>query len=288
MNNITNSMFQSIKAALQKAPSQSLQKNILKLEVGNNYVVRLLPNVKDPEKTFFHYYTVGWTSYSTGQYVSALSPATFGERDPITEARYRILKSNTETPEMKKKADTIKRIEKWLVNAYVVKDPKNPDNNGKVMIIRYGKQLQKIIADAIEGEDSEQFGARIFDMSEYGCNLNIKVEKQGDYPTYVTSKFSPPKSIDGLNDAKIEEIYKNTYDLSSVIPSKSQEELVNLLEEHFYCNTTASKVSNESAVQAVEDPYTNKKPVASVETTSDSDDIDDDKVKELLEGLDNL
>ena len=34
----------------------------------------------------------------------------------------------------------------------------NPDNNGKVKILRYGKQLQKIITEAIEGEDAEEFG----------------------------------------------------------------------------------------------------------------------------------
>jgi hypothetical protein len=277
-------MFESIKATLQKAPSQSLQKNILKLEVGNNYVVRLLPNIKKPEKTFFHYYTVGWTSYGTGQYVSALSPTTFNERDPIIEARYRILRDNTESAELKKKADTIKRIEKWLVNAYIVKDPKNPDNNGKVMIIRYGKQLQKIIADAIEGEDSEQFGPRIFDLSENGCNLNIKVEKQGDYPTYVTSKFSPPKAIEGMTDEKVEEIYKNTFDLTSVIPTKSYDDLTTLLDEHFYCKT--SKTHNENQVSS---PIEDSPSIVSTNVTSTSDDgIDDDKVKELLEGLDDL
>jgi hypothetical protein len=281
MNNITNSMFESIKAALQKAPAQSSSKNILKLEVGNTYTVRLLPNVKNPEKTFFHYYTVGWTSYSTGQYVSALSPSTFGERDPIVEAKYRIQRSNAESPELKAKADTIRRIEKWLVNAYIVKDPKNPENNGKVMIIRYGKQLQKIIADAIEGEDSADLGPRIFDLSENGCNLNIKVEKQGDYPTYVSSKFSPPKAIEGMTDAKAQGIYTETFDLVSVIPTRSYDEMVTLLDEHFYCktNSKSSVVEDEPEVQAVRE---------AAAPSNDIDEISDEKVKELLTGLDDI
>jgi len=280
MNSISNSMFQSIRSALQKAPTQSLSKNILKLEVGNNYVVRLLPNTKSPEKTFFHYYTIGWTSYSTGQYISALSPATYNERDPINEAKYRILRSNTESPELKKKAETIKRIEKWLVNAYIIKDPKNPENNGKVMILRYGKQLQKIIADAIEGEDAAELGPRIFDLSENGCNLNIKVEKQGDYPTYVTSKFSAPKAVEGMTETRSEEIYKNTYDLSSVVPARSYEELTTMLEEHFYCNAGGSKSESH-----VEEKYE----TTAIESSSTTDsEIDDDKVKELLQGLDDV
>lgn len=279
MNNITNSMFESIKSALQKAPSQSLARNIMKLEPGNTYVVRLLPNVKNPEKTFFHYYTVGWTSYSTGQYVSALSPATFNERDPITEAKYRIMRDNTESPELKKKADTIRRIEKWLVNAYVIKDPSEPANNGKVMIVRYGKQLQKIIADAIEGEDAADFGPRIFDLSENGCNLNIKVEKQGDYPTYVSSKFSPPKAVEGLDSSKFEQIYNSAYDLTSVIPSRTNNELSTMLDEHFYCSPKASEPSV---------PPVRTEPTAIETTQVVEDEISDDKVKELLEGLDNV
>jgi hypothetical protein len=274
-------MFESIKAALQKAPATQTTKNILKLEAGNTYNVRLLPNVKNPEKTFFHYYTVGWTSYSTGQYVSALSPSTFGERDPIVEAKYRIMRSNTESPELKAKADTVRRIEKWLVNAYIVKDPKTPENNGKVMIIRYGKQLQKIIADAIEGEDAADFGPRIFDLSENGCNLSIKVEKQGDYPTYVSSKFSPPKAVEGMTDAKAQEVYKETFDLASVIPTRSYDELVTLLDEHFYCKSSSksSVVEDEPEVQAVREAIT---------PSVNEDEISDEKVKELLTGLDDI
>lgn len=278
MNNITNSMFESIKSALQKTPTTSLSQNILKLEVGNNYVVRLLPNLKNPEKTFFHYYTVGWTSYSSGQYVSALSPTTYNERDPIVEAKYRILRNVTESPELKAKADTIRRIEKWLVNALIIKDPKTPENNGKVMMIRYGKQLHKIIADAIEGEDATDFGPRIFDLSENGCNLNIKVEKQGDYPTYVSSKFSPPKAIEGMTPEKADDIYKSTYDLTSVMPARSVNELSAMLDEHFYCKAGKGSVAEESApVETV------------VETSNDtSEEISDEKVKELLSGLDDL
>ncbi|NBW56610.1 hypothetical protein EBR43_02260, partial [bacterium] len=208
-------MFDSIKSALTKNNNQqSKNKDILKCEVGNTYTVRLLPNTTDPQKTFFHYYTFGWTSLCTGQYVSAVSPSTFGARDPIAETRYRILKTGTE--EEKNKARGIIRSEKWLVNAYVINDPVNPDNNGKVMIVRYGKQLHKIITDAIEGEGSEDLGARIFDLSDKGCSLKIKVEQQGDYPTYVSSKFMMPKAVEGLDKKKIDEIYNSSFELENV------------------------------------------------------------------------
>lgn len=282
MNKFTPSMFESIKNALQKNTTQSSYKDILKLEVGNNYTVRLLPNVKDPSKTFFHYYSVGWTSFATGQYITYVSPSTFGERDPVLEAKYRILRNDSESEDLKKKADSIRRTEKWLVNAYVVKDPANSENDGKIMIVRYGKQLHKIIMDAIEGEGSEDYGPRIFDLSSNGCNLVIKAEKQGDYPTYVSSKFSMPKAIEGLDESKIENTYNNAIDLTAVLPVKGFDEIVSLLNEHFYCKD--EEVHNERQPSAVKTPATVKETKTSdLDTESDSD-----KINELLQGLNDL
>ena len=285
MSTITSSMFESIKSALAKNSNQpSRNKDILKCEVGNTYTVRLIPNTANPSKTFFHYYTFGWTSFSTGQYVSAVSPSSFGEKDPIAEARFKILKTGTE--DEKAKARAILRSEKWLVNAYIINDPVNADNNGKTMVLRYGKQLHKIIMDAIEGEGAEDLGVRIFDLSANGCNLKVKVEQQGDYPTYVSSKFMMPKAIEGVDAAKIKDLYKNIIDLETIFTVKSYDELKSMLDEHYYCGEgqVAAPVSRPITKQA--------KPVAAVTATaevaieSNSDPLEDDTVKKLLEGLD--
>jgi hypothetical protein len=287
MNKFTPSMFESIKSALQKnSQQQSSYRDILKTEVGNSYIVRLLPNVKDPTKSFFHYYSVGWTSFATGQYITYLSPATFGERDPVLEAKYRILRNDNEDEELKKKANSILRSEKWLVNAYVVKDLKTPENEGKIMVIRYGKQLHKIIMDAIEGEGAEDFGPRIFDLTSNGCNFIIKVEKQGDYPTYVSSKFTMPKAIESLDDSKIDNVYNNTIDLTSVLPSKSFEEIQELLNEHFYCSSSVEEEATPSHPVKSNSSTTAATTMSQVVDTDTS--IDEDKVNELLKGLDDL
>lgn len=274
MSNITNTMFESIKSALSKNTATNRNKDILKLEVGNTYTVRLLPNTKNPEKTFHHYYSFGWTSFCTGSYVGAVSPMTYGARDPINELRYRLLRG---TEEEKKKASSIIRTEKWLINAYVVNDPANPDNNGKIMVLRYGKQLHKIIMDAIEGEGSEDLGPRIFDLSDKGCSLKIKVEQQGDYPTYVSSKFAMPKAIEGITPAKIEELYGSIIDLETVFTVKSYDELKQLLDEHFYCSSESPAQERQAApTKAVKQEVVSKEEL-----------LEDDTVKKLLEGLDD-
>lgn len=285
MSNITSSMFDSIKSALaaDNDSNKSAIGDILKTPPGNTFTVRLLPYGKDPSKTFFHYYQHGWNSFATGQYTSAISLQSFGERDPIAEERYKILRTGTE--EEKEKAKAIMRSEKWLVNVYVVNDPVNPENNGKVKMLRYGKQIHNIIMDAIEGEDAADLGPRIFDLGPNGVSFRVKVEKQGDYPTYVSSKFAMPGAIDGLDEEDHKSIYDGVFDLSSVFPVKSADELKTMMDEHYFVRDSSSNV-NAVAEQVVVDT-----PIESVPTTepvveSKKDDDEDEVLKELLDGLD--
>tara|TARA_R110002020_G_scaffold57472_4_gene158148 strand:- start:158 stop:967 length:810 start_codon:yes stop_codon:yes gene_type:complete len=264
-------MFQSIKDALASSESKGSAtfNEIMPTKVGNTYTVRLLPYAKDPSKTFFHYYNHGWNSYATGQYVQTLSPQTFGERDPIAEERFRVLRTGSE--EEKEKMQAIRRLEKWLVNIYVVDDPANPDNNGKVKILRYGKQLQKIITEAIEGEDAEEFGPRIFDLGDDGVNFKIKVEQQGDFPTYVSSRFTTAGKIN-LEEDKQKEIYDSGFDLNEVFTQKTYDELKEMLNEHYYCKTEEAEPAT-SAPEPAATP-TEPEPVGVVNDTVEED-IDD-------------
>jgi len=287
-------MFDSIKSALatDNESNKSGYADILKTPVGNTFTVRLLPDGKKPQNTFFHYFQHGWNSFATGQYTSALSLQTFGERDPIAEERYKILRTGSE--EEKEKAKAIMRSEKWLVNVYVVNDPVNPENNGKVKILRYGKQIHNIIMDAIEGEDAADLGPRIFDLGPNGTNFRVKVEKQGDYPTYVSSKFAMPSAIDGVNDNNMQSIYDSTIDLPSVFTAKSPEDLKVMLDDHFYCNEGGS-VNNTSDSGGVSESYSSTEPAVQTSvpepvTTPSSDnqtkETEDEVLKELLAGID--
>jgi len=283
-------MFETLKDSLTKKTegnaNSGLYKHILKMEPGNTYVVRLLPNLKDAKKTFFHHVQHGWTSFSTGQFVSALSPSTWGEADPIGQTRYKMLyKSNNDADKVK--AAEIKRSEKWLANVLVVEDPINKGNNGKVMILRFGKQLHKIIMDAISGEESEDLGDRIFDLSERGCNLKIKVEKQGDYPNYSSSRFTSPKAVEGLDTKAQEKTYESVFDLEAVYQKKSQDELQKLLDEHFFCNISTSPAPVKKRDAAVDNSdLVEEKVQVKTAVSSKKESNEEDLIKNLLDGLD--
>jgi hypothetical protein len=264
-------MFQSIKAALSKNEEKAasgLYNEIMKTTPGNTYTVRLLPFAKDPSKTFFHYYVHGWTSFSSGQYVQAISPQTFNERDPISEERFRVLRTGTESE--KEKMQAVRRSEKWLVNVYVIDDPTNPENNGTVKLLRYGKQLQKIIMEAIEGEDAEEFGPRIFDLGSEGVSFKIKVEQQGDYPTYVSSRFTSAGKLN-LTKEEQEQIYSKAYNLEEVFTVKSFDELKQMIDEHIYA-TEAPREEAPASFKPAAQPV--KQQVAAVVESTIEDDID--------------
>jgi hypothetical protein len=292
MSAFTTSMFDSIKESLSKAPTSGF-KDVLKFKPGTSCELRLLPNVKKPAETFYHYYTYGWESFATGQYINVVSPQTIGERCPVSEARYKMRQGSAEEQE---KSGKVMRREQWLVNTYVINHSEESENNDSVKILRYGKQLHKIITDAIEGEDADQFGARVFDLSENGCSFRVRCDKQGDFPTYVASKFLIPAAVPGLNKSDVSKIYDQAITLNDVFPVKSYEELQEIVNEHLYCQTTTSVVVDNVLESSSNDPDLDEdvpmdfdKPVAKKETKKETKkEADIDIPDDLLEGLEDL
>jgi len=316
MKPYNSNMFESIKNALEKSKTKSngssAYRNLLQLEAPATYVVRLLPNIKNPEESILHYFHHGWNSISTGQYVSVMSPSTWGDRCPVSELYFKVLRDGSDQDKERAKAN-LRRKENWLVNVLVVNDPKKPENNGTIKVLRYGRQLDKIVQAAIKGDDAEEFGARIFDLSPEGCNLRIKVELVSDkpgapkYPTYTASKFLAPSSIEGLDEEKIEETYNGIFDLNAFVERKSSEDIKTFIDEHYYGNKAEADTAEPEPVSEEDVPYEPvvKKPatvsvpaakpapvasstVKSVNPLPKESSTHDDKVAALLDGLDDL
>jgi len=276
----TTSMFESIKEALanseKSSGGNSLYREILKFKAGNTYVLRLLPNINSLKDSFYHYYVHGWNSFSTGEYVSAVSLQTIGQTDPIAIERFRIKKTGTE--EEKAKAEQVKWQEQWFVNVYVVDDPVTPENNGTVKVMRFGKKLNKLVMAAISGDDSDEFGPRVFDLSANGCNLKLRAEKQGEYVSYDSSRFTSPTDL-GLSEERQKEIYNSIHELAAINPLKSEDEIIQIWNKHFVCEPlpVVGAKAPASSLTEVED---------SSETSSEAK-IDDAMVAELLKSFDS-
>lgn len=312
-------MFESIKSALENAKNKQGEgasyKNILQIASPATYVVRLLPNIKNPADTFLHYYHHGWSSISTGKYFSVTSPSTWGERCPVSELYFKILREGSDEEKSRAK-EHLKRKENWMVNVYVVNDPKNPENNGTIKVLRYGRQLNKIIESAISGDDAAEYGAKIFDLSENGCSLRIKAELVSDkpgapkYPTYTASKFLSPGPIENLTEERINEVYESIYDLQSFLEHKTTDELKEIINIHFYGKEVAAsapELKTEVADTDEDVSYEDPKPVIKTVSAASSKPVsapaktvtastpvkaetksNDDAVMAILNGLENL
>ena len=292
-------MFDKIKDALKKSEKvgNSAFTNIMKFPAGHTYTIRLIPNVDKVEDTFFHHYVNQWSSKKDGSFTSAISLKSFGERDPIAEARWKLYKDWKETgPDKDEKFENpIKEREQWYVNIYIVEDPSNPENNGKVKILSMGPQLKGIVDDAMTGDSSDEFGMGIFDLSKDGFDFKIKADEQGVFTTYIKSRFSTKSSID-LNDEEIDEIYAQAHDLTQVHTVKTYDELVELLNEHFYCDEEApTKEVRKQLPKADSKPAkpAKKETKKKVEEDEDEDDdipmfhgTDEQNVDDLLAELD--
>lgn len=112
---------------------------------------------------------------------------------------------------------------KYISNILVVRDPKNPENEGKVFLFEYGPAIMKMIKAAMEDrepdfEDEPMIpGIDPFDMWE-GANFKLKIRlKDPDNPksmiTYEDSEFMPAAPISD-DDEEIEAVFKQQYDLS--------------------------------------------------------------------------
>lgn len=293
----TKSMFEAIKQSLSTEKGQGgngLYKEILKFTPGNTYQVRLVPNPNSPKETIFHYYNHAWTSNSTGKFVTALCPSTFGESCPIDAYYLKTYRTGTESE--KSSAAMLSRKEGWMVNVYVVSDPSNPENEGKVKILRYGKELAKIVQSAIEGDDADEFGVeKIFDVTS-GSTLRIKCESRTgqrggktQYVTYASSKFLSPSTLENVD---VEEIFGAVHDLKAVNKQTTPAEMQRLLDEHYFNLTTGSSIEEEDEdttpikstpikVESISSGVTEDTP----STDDETDESTDEKLKKLLAEL---
>lgn len=286
------SMFQSIKESLSNENKARVSfKEFIKLEAQKTYLGRLVPYIKDPTKTFFHYYAHGWKSLATGQYVDGFCLRTLGERCPICEACFKLYK--TKQASDKEMASLCRQQERHLVNYYVIEDPTNANNVGTVKIYRFGKKMYGKILDATEGSDANEFGSRIYDLSENGCNFKIKVEKTSDdFINYDNSRFTSPGPIPNMTPEKLQQVLDSAFDLSSKIEVKSAEDLQAMIDTHLFCvNMDKSakrvdkteKTENEKpapkATKTEEVPAAPAAPKANTAATND-------RIKDILKELD--
>lgn len=214
------------------------------------------------------------------------SLTTLGQKDPVSEHNSVLWNSGIEAN--KEIARKQKRRLKYIANILVISDTKNPDNEGKVFLFKFGKKIFDKITEAMNPQFDDEKATNPFDFWA-GANFKLKVRKFEGYPNYDKSEFEKSSALYDGDDAKLEKLWKMEYSLKEFLDPKnfkSYDELKTKLNRVLGLDGSApvsrNRAEDESAVQAAERSFGGAK--SSKEKAPWADDGDDDDMK-LFEKL---
>ena len=246
---------------------------------GNGFAqIRFLPTPEGEEMPWVSYWDHGFQGPG-GWYIEK-SLTTLNKQDPVSEYNSQLW--NTGIEANKEIARKQKRRLHYVSNIYVVSDPKNPDNEGKVFKYRYGKKIFEQLKEAISPAFADENAINPFDLRGEGADFKIKIRKVDGYWNYDKSEFNDPAPLFD-DENKLNEVVASIHSLSDVIaPSefKTYEELKEKLDRVLGLTGATSTSTAESVAEDMEEvPWSdvNKEPVAEepVIQSSDTNESDD-------------
>ena len=212
--------FSFLQKELEKSASgKQVDERFWKPEVdasGNGYaVIRFLPAPEGETIPWAKVYSHAFQGPG-GWYIEN-SLTTLNEKDPVGEVNRRLWNSGTD--EDKETARKQKRKLQYYSNIFVVKDPKHPENEGKVFLYKYGKKIHDKILAAMQPEFQDEDPVNVFDLWE-GANFKLKIKKVAGYWNYDSSEFDSVSAL-SADDDELEAVWKKEYSLEA-FTSKDQ------------------------------------------------------------------
>ena len=246
-------------------------------KAGNAFaIIRFLPPPPvdgDNGVPYVKYFDHGFQG-PHGWYIQK-SLTTIGQQDSVSEMNKRLwdsgVKENRDfvsgTPG---KAGSKRRLH-FVSNIYVVKDSKNPHNEGKIFLFSYGSKIMEKITKAIEPQFEDEIAFDPFDLYA-GANFKLKVRKVDGYTNYNDSEWAECGPLLD-DDAELERIWNSEHSLLDIIDPKnfkSYDELKAMLDRAMGTGASTNRVGDTPRV-------TKPKPVEEddvfASTEEDSDDL---------------
>ena len=247
---------------------------------GNGYaVIRFLPAAEGEELPWVRYWDHGFKG-PTGLWYIERSLTSIGKQDPVSEMNSVLWNSGRD--EDKETARARKRRLHYVSNIYVVSDPANPENEGKVFLYQYGKKIFDKIMDIMQPQFQDEEPVDPFDFWE-GADFKLKIRQVEGYRNYDKSDFSNPVPLLEGDDEQLEGVYNRMHSLSEYNDPKqykSYEELKTRLhrvlgEEAGDTLTTAESVSLDESTPAPQ-PKAVPSPIETADSSLPDDDTNDD------------
>ena len=230
LGNLTAKLVKEVEKMNNNGGSSS-DDRLWKLECdksGNGYaVIRFLPAPNGEDLPFVKLYSHAFQGPG-GWYIEN-SLTTLGQKDPVSELNSELWNNGTDAG--KELARKQKRKLTYVANIYVVKDPANPANEGKVFLFKFGKKIFDKLTAAMQPEFEDEEAIDPFDFWQ-GANFKLKAKNVAGYRNYDSSEFARPEPLLDDDDA-MEGVWKKQFSLAELVAAdqfKTYDELKKRLE----------------------------------------------------------
>lgn len=222
----------------------------------------------------------------SGKWYIENSLTTLNQKDPVSEYNSALWNATTDEQSwQRKQARAQKRRLHYISNIYVVSDPKNPENEGKVFLFKFGKKIFDKITLLMNPEFEGDEPVNPFDFWK-GANFKIRIRTVDGYPNYDQSIFDAPKPL--LNDDDdLEGIWNKQHSLKEFLDPKNfktYEELKRRLDEVLgeqKEDNWMKPAAKEPVSKAAEKPVFNKSKTVVDESVPFDVDDDDEELNEF-------
>ena len=200
---------------MNNSSNSSADERFWKLEcdkANNGYaIIRFLPAPDGEDLPFVKLYSHAFQS-NGGWYIEN-SRTTLGDKDPVSEYNTQLWNNGTDSG--KELARKQKRKLTYISNIYVVKDPANPENEGRVFLYKFGKKIFDKLTAAMQPEFEDETPMDPFDFWQ-GANFRLKAKNVAGYRNYDSSEFAAPGALLDDDDA-MEAVWKKQYALAELV-----------------------------------------------------------------------
>ena len=199
--------------SLNKTEVRGADERLWKPEVdkaGNGYaVIRFLPAPDGEDLPWAQVWSHAFQGPG-GWYIEN-SLTTLGKKDPVSDLNRTLWNSGSDAD--KEIARKQKRKLSYYSNIYVLQDPANPQNEGRVFLYKYGKKIFDKLTEAMQPAFADETPINPFDFWK-GADFKVKIRKVEGYWNYDKSEFAEPSTLKGFKDSELETLWKQQYSLT--------------------------------------------------------------------------
>lgn len=248
-------------------------------------ILRFLPATKDDELPFVTVYSHGFKG-PTGKWLIDNCPTTIEKECPVCQA-------NSELYAKMSKDDARKhgmnRRKNFISRVRVVEDKKNPENEGKVFLFKYGTKVFDKVAEALSPVDEDDTKFNVFNTDgEEGSwpVFKYKIRKVDGQTNYDKSSF---EESDEGNDVAFKKQFNAENEIQKFVAEdqfKSTEALQKRLDFVLGNTVRTAKASEpDEEFEQVAKPTKPAQKAESKRVEVKSNDDEDDDIASLISSL---